>query len=223
VNAPSVLFLHGLGSSAADQWFGPGWADLFESSGRPVIAPDLPGHGSSPKFTDPGQYADTVENMLALVRGQGSLVDGVGFSAGGQLLSAMAAAEPGLFRRIAIIGVGHRAIAGLAAGPENGPVASAELDRARDVLRRLKQTPGNDPAAIDAFVRGGLPRLDADGLRRISARTLLVIGDRDFTGEIGPYAPFIPDVSTLVVDGLDHFGATDDRRVIRAVLDFITR
>jgi pimeloyl-ACP methyl ester carboxylesterase len=91
------------------------------------------------------------------------------------------------------------------------------------MLWRLKEMPGNDAEAIDAFARGGLPHLDPESLGRISAATLLVIGDRDFTGGVESYAPFIPDVSILVIDGLDHFGAPDDRRVIRAVTDFIAR
>jgi pimeloyl-ACP methyl ester carboxylesterase len=222
VTARIVLLLHGIGSSAADQWIDTGWTDLFESLGRRVIAPDLPGHGASPKFTDSGRYVDTIARLLALVRddpGRDGAIDAVGFSAGGQLLQAMAATEPALFRRIAVIGVGHWVIAGLADGSPPSP----ELDHAQDVLRRLNAMPGNDAEAIRAFVQGGLPRLDPAVMSRITARTLLIIGDRDFTGEVAPYAPFIPDVTTFTVAGLDHFSATDDRRVIRSVVDFITQ
>jgi pimeloyl-ACP methyl ester carboxylesterase len=220
MNGRVVFLLHGIGSSATSQWIETGWVDLFESSGRQVIAPDLPGHGGSPKFTDPDRYADTLAEMLSLIDGESdrdNSVDAVGFSAGGLLLTAMAAAEPARFRRIAIIGVGHRLIGGL----EDDPVEFPELDHAHDVLRRLGELPGNDAPAMRAFAQGGLPRPTPADLRGISARTLLVIGDRDFTGELSPYAQFIPEVATLTIDGLDHFTAPDDRRVIRAVLDFI--
>jgi pimeloyl-ACP methyl ester carboxylesterase len=222
VNERVIFLLHGIGSSAASQWFETGWVDLFRSFGYRVIAPDLPGHGSSPKFTDPDRYADTLAEMLSLVREEPThenSVDAVGFSAGGLLLSAMAAAKPRMFRRIAIIGVGHRVIDGV----WDDQLESPESDHAHGVLQRLGEMPGNDAKAIRAFTQGGLPRPGPVELRRIAARTFLVIGDRDFTGEIGPYAQFIPEVVTLTVEGLDHFTAPADRRVIRAVANFITR
>lgn len=217
MNTDTVLLLHGIGSSALRQWVEPGWVELFESSGRPVVAPDLPGHGESPRLTDPSSYAGTTEDFLNLIR-QTAPVDGVGFSAGGQLLLSMASSEPGLFRRIAVIGVGHRAFHDLR--DDDG---RASLDEhSREVLYRLKQTDGNDPDAIDAFVEGALPVLTLEMLGHIRAETLLVIGDGDFTGDIDRYARLISSVDTRTVEGLDHFSATDDRRVIRAVFGFIT-
>jgi pimeloyl-ACP methyl ester carboxylesterase len=221
---PDILLLHGLASSARHGWVDPGWVDLLESAGRRPLAVDLPGHGAAAKSHDPAAYASAEGDMLAWLGFREGTdrplpVDAVGFSAGGQMLLRMAAAEPAAFRLIAVLGVGHRALAdgAPAEGPQPGAAGAAE------VIARLARQPGNDPEAVSAFIKRPAEPLTPALLGAITAQVLIVVGDRDFSGEAEPVAACIPGAETLTVRGLDHFATPGDRRVMRAVLSFITR
>ncbi|WP_249026777.1 alpha/beta fold hydrolase, partial [Amycolatopsis pretoriensis] len=49
---PPVLLLHGFASDGHTDWVSTGWPAALTASGRPVLVPDLPGHGSSPAPAD---------------------------------------------------------------------------------------------------------------------------------------------------------------------------
>jgi pimeloyl-ACP methyl ester carboxylesterase len=220
---PDVLLLHGLASSARHGWADHGWIDLLESAGRRPLAVDLPGHGAAAKPHDPAAYATVEQDILAWLDGREGTggqapVDAVGFSAGGQVLLRMAAASPAAFRRIAILGVGHLALAGGQAAGDPLPGANG----AAEVIARLARQPGNDPEAVSAFASRPAEPLTPALLGMVTAQTLIVVGDQDFSGSADPVAARIPGAHTLTVRGLDHFAMPGDRRVMRAVLSFIT-
>jgi hypothetical protein len=129
----------------------------------------------------------------------------------------MAAASPAAFRRIAVLGVGHRALA--CENARNPPLEAGDAAR---VIARLAQQTGNDPEAVSAFIRRLAAPLTPTLLAGITARALIVAGDRDFSGSADPVAACIPGALARTFRGLDHFATTADRRVMRAVLTFIT-
>lgn len=102
--APSIVFLHGLGSSAAT------WARCMELLGDrfEVVAVDLLGHGASPVPDDPAEYTRDValrdlDEVLASLDGQPVLV---GHSLGGYLSLAYAITRPGQVRGLVVLNTG---------------------------------------------------------------------------------------------------------------------
>src|SRR4051812_24780975 len=99
-----VLMLHGLATNAARTWVETGWVDLVKDAGRPVIAPDLLGHGTAPQPTDPAAYDGFEQYVVDLLPGEP--VDVVGFSLGARTLLVLAAAHPDRFGKLVVAGVG---------------------------------------------------------------------------------------------------------------------
>ena len=102
--APPIVFVHGLGSSAAT------WAGCMDILGRrhEVVAVDLLGHGDSPVPDDPDAYSrDTaladLDEVLASLDEPAVLV---GHSLGGYLSLAHAVTRPGAARAIVVINTG---------------------------------------------------------------------------------------------------------------------
>src|SRR5687768_15403327 len=104
MQAPPVVLVHGFASSFERNWRQPGWVDLLEEGGRPVIPVDLLGHGDAPKPHDPAAYAD-LESGVEAVLPEGP-VDGLGFSLGARVLLTLAARVPDRFGKLVVGGVG---------------------------------------------------------------------------------------------------------------------
>lgn len=88
-----ILLLHGLQSSGATWWR---IAEALAGQGAEVIAPDLRGHGASPRG-DRYRFADFVADLAP----GWDLV--VGHSLGGALTAAALAQDPGFTRRAVLI------------------------------------------------------------------------------------------------------------------------
>jgi len=219
---PPVLLIHGFGSSYEHGWRRPGWVDLLQDAGRRVIGVDLLGHGSAEKPHDPAAYAGVEARVAAAVAGE-EQVDVVGFSAGAQVALRLLADDPPRFRKGAVLGVGNS----LLKPPEAAPLAAA-LERGADpedvdsvVFERLVAQPGQDRAALVAFLRRPAPPITRAGLARISCPVLVVIGDRDLMHPADELAGAIPGARLLTVRGVDHFATTTDFRAMEAVLSFL--
>ena len=106
--APALLFLHGMGTSAAS------WRRCMQllADHRRVVAPDLIGHGTSPVPDDPAQYTRdrTLDDIDELMSDPAlSLTGGVvlvGHSLGGYLALAHAATRPGAAVGIVVLNTG---------------------------------------------------------------------------------------------------------------------
>ncbi len=103
-DAPSIVFIHGLGSSAAT------WSRCMEilAPRFEVMAVDLLGHGGSPVPDDPDAYSrdlalTDLDEVLASLDSRAVLV---GHSLGGYLSLAHAVTRPGVARAIVVINTG---------------------------------------------------------------------------------------------------------------------
>ena len=103
-DAPALVFIHGLGSSAAT------WSTCMEILGTrfEVVAVDLLGHGGSPVPDDPDAYSRNLaltdlDEVLASLDSRAVLV---GHSLGGYLSLAHAVTRPGVALAIVVINTG---------------------------------------------------------------------------------------------------------------------
>ncbi len=99
---PETILLHGLGVSGA-VW--AGFARRFLA--RPVIAPDLRGHGASARAPLAHQYtpSDYAADVLALLNLSGTAepITVIGHSLGSLIALAMAVDEPGRIKRLILL------------------------------------------------------------------------------------------------------------------------
>jgi len=224
MSGPPVVLLHGIATSAARTWGENGWIDLLRDAGREVVAIDLLGHGDAPKPHDPAAY-DALEQHVADQLPDGP-VDVIGFSLGARTTLALAIDRPARFRRIVVAGVGanlfeidetrHEAIRrGLAGDPDPD-------DRTSSYFAQLADSPEIDRTALAALLRRRNPwPVTVEGLARVTAPTLVVLGEQDFAMPGEPLVEALPDATYLQLRKADHFSIVKDFRFIDAALGFL--
>jgi pimeloyl-ACP methyl ester carboxylesterase len=230
-----ILLVHGLGTSAARTWGDNGWLDLLADAGRTVVAPDLLGHGRSPRPHDPAAY-DTLEAELTgeldAAVGAGTAVDAIGFSLGARTLLHLASARPERFGRLVVAGVGanlFRDRDGTDARAEGVLADVLEADRSPEdpglaYFHRLSRGDGNDPRALAALLRRpGGPRLSDEGLARITGPVLVVLGDADFAGPVDPLVERLTGaaVEVAILPRTDHAATPKSFAFLDAALAFL--
>ena len=152
-----LLLLHGFTGSGDD------WQHVFAQplGGFRVIAPDLRGHGRSTNPSDTFRFADVAQDIFALMDALDiETVRAIGMSAGANTLLHMATQQPS--RVTAMIHV---------SGTPRFP------DQARAMMRAMTG-PLSRYAHAFAEDRDDM-NFTAASLSRITARTLIVHGDRD--------------------------------------------
>jgi pimeloyl-ACP methyl ester carboxylesterase len=219
-----VLLVHGFASSFERNWREPGWVDILEEEGHPVIGVDLLGHGQAEKPHDPAAYAELEGDVVRALPSDGA-VDAIGFSLGAQLLLRVAAAEPTRFGRLVVGGVGASVFRGgdteaAARAVQAGETAEGDPAVAQ-AFATFGRAPGNDPAALAACMRrSSKPLLPAD-LASLECPVLVVLGDRDFAGPADPLLAALPNARLVSLHGADHFGTPKDFRFIDAAVTFL--
>jgi len=219
-----VLLVHGFASSFEREWREPGWVDLLTDAGREVIPLDLLGHGSSVKPHVPQAYVD-LDRCIDAVLPDDRPVDAIGFSLGAQLLLAVAARAPERFGRLVLGGIGANALVAGDVEPiahtiETGDAGADTASVAR-AFAQFASSPGNDPAALAACMRGRRRHLDQAQIAAVSVPVLLVLGDRDFVGPADGLLQLLPDARLTTLKGADHFGTPKDFRFVDAALAFL--
>jgi 3-oxoadipate enol-lactonase len=241
-DAPALLLLHGLGSSAAD------WApQLAGFAGRfRLIAPDLPGHGRSARGRGRLGIAPVAEDVCQALEALGErAVHVVGLSLGGCVGLELALRDPARVRSLTLVNAfaklgpsGPRAVVrmirrvglvclapmptvaahvarGLFPKPEQRDLYRAAVSRLGASSRRTYLVSMRALATFDARTR----------LPSVRCPTLVVVGERDATvpraaGEL--LARAIPAARLLVIPDSGHATPYDQPGPFNsAVADFI--
>ncbi|MGW1995727.1 alpha/beta fold hydrolase [Embleya sp. NPDC001921] len=105
---PPVLLVHGFCSSARRTWLETGIVQALLDAGRTLIAPDLRGHGASPKPTS-AEEVDAVasaRDLLAVVDAYGAdRFDVLAYSLGARLVWELAESTPERIGRVVFGGL----------------------------------------------------------------------------------------------------------------------
>jgi pimeloyl-ACP methyl ester carboxylesterase len=220
----AVVLVHGFASSFQREWVQPGWVALLEDMGRDVIGIDLLGHGEADKPHDPEAY-NTVEERVATAL-PSEPVDAIGFSMGAHILLTLASRTPERFGRIVVGGVGGRLLDGRDDGQGQAIADGVDGRESDDPLAqafgRFARTPGNDPAALAAFIRRRHTPVTAADLARITSPLLIVAGDQDpLAGDPAALAAVIPGAQAKLLRKVDHLATASDFGFIDAALQFL--
>ncbi|WP_170066006.1 alpha/beta fold hydrolase [Novosphingobium guangzhouense] len=230
--APPLVLLHKLGGWVAD------WRDVAPAlaKGRQVIAFDLPGHGASHWLGTPPAVQTVVETaglLLGALQEMGlAQVDLAGTSLGGCVAVAMAAIAPERVRRLAlpscVLGPAstQEQVAAKEAGqasmftPDGDPLpVDAEVARGVFGLINAERIGAEQNASrkqagrwIRPHERGVAYTDFVSLMRRVSAPTLLLYGERDgffLKYQAGAEAAF-RDVRSIVMSGVSGFPVQDN-------------
>jgi pimeloyl-ACP methyl ester carboxylesterase len=175
-----LLLLHGFTGSSAD------WRQVFEQppAGFQTIAPDLRGHGQSTNPSDTFTHRDAASDVLGLLDRLGiKRVKAVGMSTGAKTLLHIATSQP---RRVeAMVLVSATPYFPDQARALFGQFAIEDATDEEWAALRKRHTQGD--AQIRALYRQGRAFRDsfddvnfsARDLAAVTARTLIVHGDRD--------------------------------------------
>ncbi|HEY0687843.1 MAG TPA: alpha/beta hydrolase [Kribbella sp.] len=215
-----VVLVHGLGSTFDHNWTRSGWTDILAAEGFRATSAHLPGHAGAPVDADP------VETILGAISNKAAPVAAVGFSAGAAALLEVAAAEPGRFDRIALLGVGDT----LLDPPGTGTAVLAEALRGAEepvevqarLFWRLTQQAGNERRLVADYLDRLHQQFEPAALGRVTCPVLVVIGDRDEAAPADRLISALPSARGVVLRGVDHFGTTADLRCIEEVVRFIS-
>jgi 3-oxoadipate enol-lactonase len=220
---PSLLFIHGLGSSTRD-WEAQlaGFSPQFH-----VVAFDVRGHGRSDKppgpYSIPGFAADTAELIRELELGPTHVV---GFSMGGMIAFQLAVSAPELVQSLVIVNSGpefilrtlrarlqimqRKLIVRLLGMRQMGKVLSKRLfpKPEQAELRQLliARWAENDPRAYLEALQALIGWTVADCLDAIHCPTLVIASDQDYTPIAAKeaYVARLPQAELAVIRDARH-------------------
>jgi pimeloyl-ACP methyl ester carboxylesterase len=173
-----LLWLHGFMGVGAD------WKHAFDPEGFQLIAPDLRGHGASSNPSGTFTFRQAALDMLVLLQHmQVSRVKAIGLSGGGITLLHMATMDPDAISAMVVV-----------SAPPYFPAQTRIIQRQfseaslsqQDLEQMSRRHAGGERQIKELFAhgRGFAERYDDVNftppyLSRITARTLIVYGDRD--------------------------------------------
>ncbi len=231
--APTIMLVHGFGSSRMQNWKSTGWYGGLTQAGFAIVAMDCRGHGDSGKPHDEAMYGhDRMAEDVAAVMTACGLADALvcGYSMGGFIGLRLLAAHPERVIKLAIAGVGETYLQDRITSPlARAALADALLtpdkagitDPRAKMFRAFADQPGKDRFALAACMRAMSPRLSPEILASLRRPVLVIDGSDDETaGAPGPLADALADGRAVTIPGKDHMSAVGDRRTRQAVIDF---
>jgi pimeloyl-ACP methyl ester carboxylesterase len=230
---PTIILVHGFGSSRLQNWKSTGWYGGLTQAGFPIVAMDCRGHGDSAKPHDPAAYGhDRMARDIAQVMDGCGLASALvlGYSMGGFIALRLLAAAPERVVKLAVAGVGETYLQDRITSPlARAALADALLTPDKDsitdlrakMFRAFADQPGKDRIALAACMRGMSPHLPLETLSRLQAPILVVDGSEDETaGHAEPLAETFLNGRAVTIEGRDHMSAVGDRHTRHAVIDF---
>ena len=221
--APAVVLVHGWAGSFDSTWQLNGFTELLRDAGRSVIGVDLLGHGAAPKPHDPAAYDDLTARIVEALPDEP--VDAIGFSLGAITLLWLAIREPQRFHRLVLAGIGGSIFAADDSPAERIVAALEGRGDPDDNLARMfvqyANQPGNDIEALKLVMKRRRPPLEPEMLAPVTCETLVVLGDRDYSGPGEPLAEALPNATLRTLRNVDHFALPDAFGFIDAALTFL--
>src|SRR4051812_12508226 len=230
---PTVLLVHGFGSSRLQNWKSTGWFGGLTAAGFAIVAMDCRGHGDSGKPHDPAAYghdrmAEDVTAVMDACALSHALI--LGYSMGGFIGLRLLAAHPERVIKLAIAGVGETYLRDSITAPEaRAALADALLtpdtqsitDPRAKMFRAFADQPGKDRLALAACMRAMSPRLPVETLAHLQRPVLVVAGDKDDTaGRPEPLAATFASGSAISIPGRDHMSGGGKKNPPKAVIEF---
>ena len=221
---PPVLMVHGWAGSFARTWQLSGVETLLQETGRKVIGVDLLGHGTAEKPHDPTAYSDL--SLPIRQKANDSQIDAVGFSLGAIALLHAATINPGMFRKLILLGIGDKIFE--PHNPKDSELIISGIDGTAEVENTLARQFGNyarhsdnDPLALRAVLQR--PRGDVftkANAAAITADVLVLVGDRDFVLPADELVKSFKNAKFKLLKNCDHFASTDNFTFVDAMLEF---
>jgi pimeloyl-ACP methyl ester carboxylesterase len=220
-----LVLLHG-GVLTLDMMFGPLFPTL--AADRPVIAPELQGHGrtaDTDRAMSFDQLADDVAGLLAHLGIEEA--DLFGFSLGGLTGWSLVMRHPKLVRRMVVASADYRG--GREAAPDEVPApmpTEADFQAMRDAYEAVAP----DPSHFEAFAQKTSTMVHhyrgwtADDLRTIEIPTMVVVGDNDFirVSDALEAAELLPRGELAVLPGTTHMDMTrSPERLLAMIVPFL--
>jgi pimeloyl-ACP methyl ester carboxylesterase len=220
-----VLLIHGYIANIALNWSAPGVIKALDN--YQVIALDLRGHGQSGKPHDPKAYGQEMVNdeIRLLDHLHVNRVHVVGYSMGGFITSALITEHPERFISATMGGAGYQApgsdtalteladsleqgkglgpLMAALAPPGQPPMPADQLESMNKMILAF-----NDPLALAAVARGGLPVVSEAKIRANKIPTLAMVGALDplKTG-VDLMAQMMPGLKVVVIPAATHMTA----------------
>jgi len=235
----AVLLIHGLGSGAAD------WGaqiDALASHYR-VIAPDLRGHGRSPRAAGPYAMHDFADDLLRLLdRLQVKTAHVVGISLGGGIAFQLAVQAPQRLRSLVIVNSGPElitrtlaeriaiwqryAVIHLLGLRKMGELLAVRLFPHDAALRQtfVERFATNDKRCYLSALRAFVGWSVADRLGEITCPTLVVAADQDYSPVAlkEAYVARLPNARLAVIEDARHALPMEKPDVFnRCLLEFL--
>lgn len=221
-----VLLMHG-GFCTNETW-GPQRADF--AAKHQVFLPERRAHGHTPDVEGRLSYHDMAQDTIDfLTTVVGSPAHLVGWSDGGIVALLVAIARPDLVRKIAVTGANFKPPPeiGMAEGLDELSADAPEMG----MFRAMYEAASPDGAEHWPIVVGKLvemyraePDIPIEDLGRISAPTLVLVGDDDFITVEHTLELYraIPNSELAVVPGTSHAHFMEKPSLVnRIVLDFL--
>ncbi|MCJ8324109.1 MAG: alpha/beta fold hydrolase [Rhizobiales bacterium] len=227
---PAILLIHGFGSTHANNWVEPGWADFLVEAGFFVVMFDNRGHGQSYKLYQADDYdvdkmaQDASRLMEYLDIGQ---FDVLGYSMGARISAFLALQIPTKVRRLILGGLGDNIITGT---PEVEEIAAGLLaenlsdvsDKIGRMFRIFAEHTGADRKALAACIMSPRRVMTKAEVLQIKQPCLVAIGSvDDVAGDGNALANMMHDGEFLEIPKRDHMRATGDKVFKLGVAKFL--